>query len=215
MELEQEVEFVEHDPKYYQKNYRKRAPVVTIMGHVDHGKTTLLDCFRMQSQEKKSLADGEFGLITQTIGAFTIKTNKGAEITFIDTPGHEAFTNLRERGAKVTDLIILVVSAIESVQKQTIEVIELAQSMHIPTISAINKLDRAEADVESVLLDLENASVITEELGGNVSCVPISAKEVVNINKLEDKIVDLADKKINLMEDHSKRAQCIVIESNV
>jgi len=95
-------------------NYKKRAPVVTIMGHVDHGKTTLLDAFR---HTKESIAEGEFGLITQSIGAFTINTDGGNEITFIDTPGHEAFQNLRARGAKVTDMIILVISAVESVQR--------------------------------------------------------------------------------------------------
>ena len=96
------------------KAYRRRAPVVTIMGHVDHGKTTLLDAYR---HNKDSIAEKEFGLITQSIGAFTIKTELGHEVTFIDTPGHEAFQNLRARGAKVTDIIILVISAVESVQR--------------------------------------------------------------------------------------------------
>lgn len=183
------------------------------MGHVDHGKTTLLDQFRQS--KGKTLAEQEFGLITQTIGAFTIRTRSKKEITFIDTPGHEAFQNLRARGAKVTDMIILVISAVESVQKQTIEVIELARQLHIPTIVAINKIDRAEADVESVFLDLENAGIVIEDLGGDVACVPISAKEHVNINTLEEKIVKLAEKKLNLMEDHKMPAQCIVIESNI
>lgn len=213
IELEQEIEFAEMDKKYFEKNYRQRAPVITIMGHVDHGKTTLLDQFRKSTG--KSLAEQEFGLITQTIGAFTIKTQSKQEITFIDTPGHEAFQNLRARGAKVTDMIILVVSAVESVQRQTIEVIELARSLRIPTIVAINKIDRPEADVESVYLDLENQGIVIEELGGDVTCVPISAKENVNIQLLEDKIVQLSEKKLNLMEDHGMPAQCIVIESNI
>ena len=198
---------------HFKKHFRKRAPVVTIMGHVDHGKTTLLDSFRQS--KGKTLAEQEFGLITQTIGAFTIQTQNKQEITFIDTPGHEAFQNMRARGAKVTDMIVLVISAVESVQKQTIEVIELARQLYIPTIVAINKIDRPEADVESVFLDLENAGVVIEDLGGDVACVPISAKEGVNIKLLEDKIVQLASKKLNLMEDHSVPAQCIVIESNI
>ena len=115
MELEQEIEFIERDAATL-KDFKKRAPIVTIMGHVDHGKTTLLDAFRQQ-KNKKSLAAQEFGLITQTIGAFTITTANKQEITFIDTPGHEAFQNLRARGAKVTDMIILVISAVESVQR--------------------------------------------------------------------------------------------------
>ena len=122
---------------------------------------------------------------------------------------------MRARGAKVTDIIVLVISAVESVQKQTIEVINLAQDLHIPIIVAINKIDRQEADVESVMFDLENAGIVTDQLGGNVICVPISALENVNINKLENKIVDLAEQRLNLMEDHSKNAQCIVIESDI
>jgi len=209
LELEQEIEFVEASDK---SHFKKRPPVVTIMGHVDHGKTTLLDAFR---SSKDSLAEQEFGLITQTIGAFSIKTELGHNITFIDTPGHEAFQNLRARGAKVTDMVILVISAVESVQRQTIEVIEMVNSLHIPLIVAINKIDREEADVEAVMFDLESQGVVAEDLGGNVVCVPISAKEKVNINLLEEKILKLADKKISLMEDHSMAAQCITIESNV
>jgi translation initiation factor IF-2 len=141
----------------------RRAPIITIMGHVDHGKTTLLDAFRTDFNKCAE----EYGAITQSIGAFTISApefthNQGdelsnkaeGEVTFIDTPGHEAFVNLRSRGAKVTDIIILVVSAVESVQKQTIEVIEMAKKMHVPFIVAINKIDRSEADVEAVLFDL-------------------------------------------------------------
>lgn len=122
---------------------------------------------------------------------------------------------MRARGAKVTDMIILVISAVESVQRQTIEVIELATQLRIPIIVAINKIDRAEADVDMVMLDLENQGIVTEDLGGHVVCVPISAKENVNIGLLEKKITALAEKKINLMEDHTMNAQCIVIESNI
>lgn len=168
LEFDKEIEFIEDNAKRLMK---ERAPVVTIMGHVDHGKTTLLDAFRHSSKVKE-----EFGDITQSIGAFTFKTDGDHEVTFIDTPGHEAFNNLRIRGAKVTDMIILVISAIESVQPQTIEVIQLAKSMRIPVIVAINKIDRPAADVESVLLDLSSHNLIPEQLGGDVICVPISAK---------------------------------------
>ena len=109
-------------------------------------------------------------------------------ITFIDTPGHEAFQNMRARGAKVTDMIILVISAVESVQKQTVEVIELARSMRIPTIVAINKIDRPEADVQSVMFDLASNNLVPEELDGDVICVPISAKEKVNLDLLKERI---------------------------
>jgi len=125
------------------------------MVHVDHGKTTLLDAFRTNHDKCAS----EYGAITQSIGAFTVPSGLTdedcpTEITFIDTPGHEAFCNMRSRGAKVTDMIILVISAVESVQQQTIEVINLAREMHIPLIVAINKIDRYEADVENTMLDL-------------------------------------------------------------
>ena len=203
----------------------RRAPIITIMGHVDHGKTTLLDAFRTDFNKCAE----EYGAITQSIGAFTISapeftrtddsaelTNKAeGEVTFIDTPGHEAFVNLRSRGAKVTDIIILVISAVESVQKQTIEVIELAQKMRVPFIIAINKIDRQEADVEAVFYDLQNQGVVPEQIGGNAICVPISAKERVNLNLLKQKINQLANERVNLIEDFTVPAQCIVIESNV
>lgn len=153
--LENELDIALIDSTKTSHQYRARAPIVTIMGHVDHGKTTLLDAFRTDFNK----CNTEYGAITQTIGAFTVKVpgiNLGEnediggsanEITFIDTPGHEAFQNMRSRGARVTDMIILVISAVESIQKQTIEVIRLAKLHHIPLIIAINKIDRPEADV--------------------------------------------------------------------
>lgn len=161
--------------------------MITIMGHVDHGKTTLLDAFRHSQKVKE-----EYGDITQAIGAFTFVTDSDHEITFIDTPGHEAFQNLRLRGAKVTDLIILVISAIESVQPQTIEVIQIAQKLKIPVIVAINKIDRASADAENVMLDLAQHDMVAEELGGDLVCVPISAKMKTNLDVLEQKIIEVA-----------------------
>lgn len=179
------------------------------MGHVDHGKTTLLDALRHSQKVKE-----EYGDITQSIGAFTFVTDSNHEITFIDTPGHEAFQNLRLRGAKVTDMIILVVSAIESIQPQTIEVINLANSLRIPVIVAINKIDRDAADPDAVLLDLATNDMVPEELGGDIVCVPISAKQKTNLDILEQKIVEVADKHLNLNTDFACKAQCFVIESN-
>ena len=179
------------------------------MGHVDHGKTTLLDSFRHSTR-----ANEEFGAITQSIGAFTFLTDSEHEVTFIDTPGHEAFNNLRVRGAKVTDIIILVISAIESVQPQTVEVIELAKSMRIPVIVAMNKIDRPAADPDTVMLDLASHNLVPEQLGGDVICVPISAKERTNLDILEQKIIEVSETKLSLKEDINSKAQCFVIESN-
>ena len=174
------------------------------MGHVDHGKTTLLDAFRTDFNR----CGEEYGEITQSIGAFTITLPKicGTELaeskaTFIDTPGHEAFSNMRVRGAKVTDMIILVISAIESIKRQTLEVIDLAKASHVPMIIAINKIDRPEANVESTMLDLASYDLVPEQLGGNTIVVPISAKEKVNINLLSEKIAMVAREKLNLIED--------------
>ena len=122
---------------------------------------------------------------------------------------------MRSRGARVTDMIILVISAVESVQKQTIEVIKLAQQSHIPLIIAINKIDRAEADVQGTMMDLASHDLIPEDLGGNQICVPISARDNINLDKLSLKIAEVARERINLIEDYTMPAQCIVIESNV
>jgi len=170
------------------------------MGHVDHGKTTLLDAFR-----HSKITEEEFGEITQSIGAFTIKTDYDHEVTFIDTPGHEAFHNMRQRGAKVTDLVILVVSAIEGVQQQTKECIELILEHKLPCIVAINKIDRPAADLDSVYIQLGAEGLVPEELGGDVVCVPISAKEKTNLDMLESEIVELS-KKLNLNEHYNIKA---------
>ena len=230
MEFDLEVELLDRTELEAEggakSSYLQRAPIITIMGHVDHGKTTLLDAFRTDHNKCAE----EYGAITQSIGAFTLKDagfdclvegnealqgSAAGAITFIDTPGHEAFQSMRARGAKVTDMIILVISAVESVQKQTVEVIELARSMHIPTIVAINKIDRVEADVPSVMLDLAANDLVPEDLGGDVICVPISAKEKVNLDLLKQRIQQVATERINLLEDHTVSAQCLVIESNV
>ena len=122
---------------------------------------------------------------------------------------------MRARGAKVTDMIILVVSAVESIQKQTIEVIELAKASHVPLIIAINKIDRPEADLQSTMLDLASYDLVPEQLGGNQICVPISAKEKINLDLLRKRIYQVAQERVNLLEDYTIPAQCIVIESNI
>lgn len=165
-----------------------RPPVITIMGHIDHGKTTLLDALR-----KSNVVSQEFGGITQHIGAFSVKTSSGNDITFLDTPGHAAFTALRERGAIVTDIIVLVVSADDGVMPQTIESIEHAQKYGVPLVIAINKIDRPNANIERTLNSLLEHGIQTELNGGDIPAVPISALMGENISELQDTIAALAE----------------------
>ncbi len=165
----------------------KRAPIVTIMGHVDHGKTSLLDYIR-----STSVAKGEAGGITQHIGAYTIRL-RGEKITFIDTPGHEAFTTMRARGAMVTDIAIIVVAADDSIMPQTIEAINHAKAANVPIIVAINKIDRSGANVEKVKNDLLKYDLVCEEYGGDTICVPVSAKTGQGVEDLLDQILLLAE----------------------
>ena len=159
-----------------------RAPVVTIMGHVDHGKTSLLDYIR-----RSKIAAGEAGGVTQHIGAYSVKTAKGS-ITFLDTPGHEAFTAMRARGAKVTDIVILVVAADDGVMPQTEEAIKHAQAGSVPLIVAINKMDKADADPERVMQELSKFEVIPEKWGGDTIFVSLSAKTGEGVDSLLDSI---------------------------
>ena len=173
---------------------KERPPVVTIMGHVDHGKTTLIDAIR-----NSNLVAGEVGGISQEIGAYQKEIN-GHKITFIDTPGHEAFTAMRSRGASVTDIVVLVVAADDGVMPQTIEAIDHAKAANVPIIVAINKMDKPGADPNRVKEELLQHDVISEEYGGDVICVEISAKQKKNIDGLLEAILtvsELAELKAN------------------
>jgi translation initiation factor IF-2 len=165
----------------------RRAPVVTIMGHVDHGKTSLLDAIR-----QTNVAAREAGGITQHIGAYYIEKN-GRKIVFIDTPGHQAFTRMRARGAKVTDIVVLVVSADDGVMPQTLEAIDHARAASVPIIVAINKIDKPDAQPERVKQQLADRSLLAEDWGGDIVMVPVSAKTGQNLDLLLEMILLVAD----------------------
>lgn len=186
-----------------------RAPIVTIMGHVDHGKTSLLDAIRATD-----IVSGEHGGITQHIGASRIQTESGKYITFLDTPGHEAFTEMRSRGANVTDIVVLVVAADDGVKEQTIEAINHAKAAGVPIIVAVNKIDKLGNDPERVKHELLSHSVIAEDLGGDVIFVPVSAKNKINLDKLEEAIL-LQAEVLELKAAVSGKASGIVIESRI
>lgn len=164
-----------------------RPPVVTIMGHVDHGKTTLIDCIR-----HSNITGGEHGGITQEIGAYQ-KVVQGKKITFIDTPGHEAFTAMRARGASMTDIVVLVVAADDGVKPQTIEAIDHAKAANVPMIVAINKIDKPAAQIERVKQQLSGLGVLAEDWGGDVMMFPVSAKRNQGVDTLLEGILDLAE----------------------
>lgn len=192
------------------KNLQVRPPVVVVMGHVDHGKTKLLDAIR-----KTHVVEGESGGITQHIGAYQV-VHKGKVITFIDTPGHEAFTTMRSRGARVADIAILVIAADDSIQPQTKESIKIIKSAGLPMIVAINKIDKPEANLEKVKQDLAALDLLPEEWGGQTICVPISAKQVIGIDDLLEMILLVAEtEKENILADPQKPAVGTVIESRV
>ena len=206
-ELESDIELKKEVDK--EEDLLERAPIVTIMGHVDHGKTTLLDAFR-----SSSIVTKEHGGITQHIGAYRIKTKSKKFITFFDTPGHEAFTAMRSRGTKVTDIVILVVAADDGVKATTIEAINHAKAADVPIIVCINKIDLNEANSQNVKNQLMEHEILSEEMGGKNLFVEVSAKSKTNLDKLEETIL-LQAEMLSLKANPSKKANGIIVESKV
>ncbi|MBD1144927.1 translation initiation factor IF-2, partial [Pelagibacterales bacterium SAG-MED37] len=190
------------------ENLKNRPPIITVMGHVDHGKTSVLDVLR-----SANVVSGEFGGITQHIGAYQIE-NKNNKLTFIDTPGHAAFTEMRARGSKLTDIVVLVVAADDGVKPQTIESIKHAKAANVPIVVAINKCDLPEADPQKIKNQLLEYELIAEDLSGDTLMVEISAKTKLNLDKLVEAII-LQAEILDLKTDFESKATGIVLESKI
>lgn len=201
---EQEIELDEVDNE---EDLVHRAPIVTVMGHVDHGKTSLLDFVR-----KANVIAGEAGGITQHIGAYEVQLDSGKKITFLDTPGHEAFTAMRARGAKVTDIVIIVIAADDSVMPQTKEAINHAQAAGVPIIFALNKIDKPDANPDRIREQLSAMNILVEEWGGKYQCQEISAKKGLNVDALLEKVL-LEAELLELKANPNKHAVGTVIEA--
>lgn len=211
-----EVEFVSSDLEDaieveadHEDDLVSRPPIITVMGHVDHGKTSLLDYIR-----KANVIAGEAGGITQHIGAYSVLVESGEQITFLDTPGHEAFTAMRARGAQVTDLAIIVIASDDAVMPQTKEAIHHAQAAEIPMIFALNKMDREEANPDRIKKELSEMNILVEEWGGKYQCQEISAKQGTNIEELLEKVL-LEAEMLDLKANPNKRAIGTVVESTL
>lgn len=201
----EEIELEEDDPE----DLEPRAPIITVMGHVDHGKTSLLDYIR-----KAQVAEGEAGGITQHVGAYEIQTEDGRNITFLDTPGHEAFTAMRSRGAQATDIVILVVAADDAVMPQTVEAINHAKAAGVSIIVAINKIDKEGANPDKIKQQLTEHDVIVEEYGGNNQAAEVSAKTGEGIPELLEKVL-IESELMELKANPNRRADGVVLEARV
>jgi len=199
------IEDFEDEPE----DLSSRPPVVTIMGHVDHGKTSLLDYIR-----KANVVAGESGGITQHIGAYQVELGSGKLITFLDTPGHEAFTAMRARGAKITDIVILIVAADDAVMPQTVEAINHALAASVPIIVAINKIDKPNTNIEKIKQQLADRNVLVEDWGGKYQCVEISAKKGINIDLLLEKVL-LEAEILDLKSNPDRNARGTIIETKM
>lgn len=203
-----EEELEEELKKEDEKNLKLRYPIITIMGHVDHGKTTLLDALR-----ESNVVDTEAGQITQHIGAYMVTTSRG-RITVLDTPGHEAFTAMRANGVKVTDIVVLVVSAVDGVMPQTLEAINHAKAANVPIIVAVNKIDLPTANPQQIKQQLSNYGLVAEEWGGQTPMIEISAKKRLNLDKLLE-IISIQAELMELKANPDKPGQAIVIEARL
>lgn len=200
-------EVIKEEEEDKPEDSKPRSPIVTVMGHVDHGKTSLLDYIR-----HSNVIAGEAGGITQHIGAYSVELDDGRKITFLDTPGHEAFTAMRARGAKLTDVAIIVVAADDAVMPQTVEAINHASAAGVPIVFAINKIDKPTADPERIKGELANMNYLVEDWGGKYQCQEISAKKGLNVDKLLEKVLLEAELK-DLKANPNRRASGTVIES--